>query len=112
MYMNSMYRKSFEPRYARSKVAVEVVRKFIMETMKIPVLEIPSFMCPVGEDPENYKDEGDLFMQMRTEVKHNPGKYWTGRSSCYESELIICACHSYDNKRDKPKYLYISFAVS
>lgn len=104
--MNEDYRKSFSKALSGSRSAVLKAQDYI-QGLKIPTFLNPTIMVPPGGDPNNYKDGGDLYMCMRTEVKH-PNVQWTNKDNYPFPDIIICACDSFDDQAIPPKY-YLLF---
>ena len=103
--MNEEYRKSFSEALSGSRSAVLKAQEYIVG-LKIPTLLNPTIMVPPGGNPNNYKDGGDLYMLMRTEVKH-PNLQWTNKDDYPFPDIIICACDSFDDQAIPPKYYMI-----
>ena len=104
--MDNSYYNSFADRLDRSKEAQKIVMDYIC-SLGIPCTINPAIMVPRGGDPNQYKDNGDLWMQMRAEVKHNPNSYWQGCNSYPTANIIICNAKVYDELPFQPKFFYI-----
>lgn len=104
--MNENYRADFNKRLNASEAAKWQVAKYI-NNAGVPCSVNPSVMVPPGGDPDRYKDGGDLFMHMRTEVKHNPRADFTCVQTFPFDELIVCNCKSFDGQAVEPRYYFI-----
>ena len=104
--MEETYRKDLEKRLNKSDSAVKKVFDYILKT-GTPCHMNPTRCVPKGGNPNNYKDNGDLYIHQRTEVKHNPGMTWTGMDDFPYSDLIICNCSSIDDQGIPPLMFYI-----
>jgi len=100
------YRVNFEHRLSASEAAKLAVVKYI-NRQGMPCSVNPSVMYPAGEDPEKYKDGGDLFMHFRTEVKHRPKLDFTGAETYPFDTVLICSQSSFDSQVVQPKYYFI-----
>lgn len=104
--MDKEYRKSFAPALEASKSSQLKVQQYLLG-LGIPCTINPTIMVPPGGDPENYKDGGDLYMNMRTEVKNNPDTEWEGKDDYPHDDILICARSAVDDQAVPPKYFFI-----
>jgi len=104
--MEVEYRKSFTEALEGSKPAQLAVQEYAL-SMGLPCVRQPAIMVPPGGNPENYKDGGDLFFQMRAEVKHNPDCHWFNADDYPYPDILICRTDSFDDQPIKPRYYFI-----
>lgn len=104
--MKQEYRVNFEHRLSASEAAKLAVVKYI-NRQGMPCSVNPSIMVPKGQDPDNYKDGGDLFMHFRTEVKHRPKLDFTCGATFPFDTILICSQASFDDQAVVPRYYFI-----
>ncbi len=72
-----------------------------------PVTVNPTKYVECRENWDDYSDRGDLYVQLRVEVK-KLGVYFTSRKDWpFGGKFIVCAKHSFDGANPRPHCYYI-----
>lgn len=71
-----------------------------------PVTVNPMTQAKTRAEWKDHRDEGDLTVAMRVEVKHLSAQFTCMNDWPFKDKFIVCARHSYDQAKQKP-YAYV-----
>ena len=89
----------------RSNEAVWFVAQWLNKkgySVNIP----PSTKAETHKEWRKHKDNGDIFISQRVEVKHLSAEFTSRDNWPFQNKFIVCAKHSFDNATPKP-FAYI-----
>jgi hypothetical protein len=102
--LNNNHQKFLE-HLDNSSDAVFICAKYFYKK-GIPVEIQPMTKADKHEDWKDHKDNGDLFIRQRIEVKNVSVDFTCAADWKYKDQFIVCAKHSWDKAHPKP-YAYM-----
>ena len=98
--------EKFRTHLRESREAVWTVAKALFRQGFSPTVNY-SEECPDNGIRNDYVDGGDIYINVKIEVKHRKKLSWTSRDDFTYRDIFVCAKKSFDYSKPKP-YAYIN----